>query len=245
MCLFTCLQTRAVHIEMVYSLDISGFLQALGRFCHRRGTPNETLSDNGGNFVAADRELRSAVRALDCSKVGASLTHQNILWRFNPPYSPHFGGVFESLIKSAKRALTSVLSNASLTDEELHSALVYAEGFLNNRPLTTFSSDPNDLRPLTPNHFLMGQLHLRTAPEALAEMDTAAVHHGHRWKVVLEVVKAAWQRWLHEVVPQLNIRRQWKMKKANMKENDADSIRWAELSRLFLERMNVSESSMS
>ena len=65
LCLFTCLQTRAVHLELVYSMTTDGFLQAFGRFSHRRGTPSFVISDNGSNFVAAEKELRQAVKGLD------------------------------------------------------------------------------------------------------------------------------------------------------------------------------------
>ena len=57
LCLFTCLASRAVHLEMAYSLDVDSFLNALNRMSNRRGVPEEILSDNGTNFVAANKEL--------------------------------------------------------------------------------------------------------------------------------------------------------------------------------------------
>jgi hypothetical protein len=50
LCLFTCLTKRAVHLEMAYSLDTSGFLLALLRMVARRGKPEEMVSDNWTNF---------------------------------------------------------------------------------------------------------------------------------------------------------------------------------------------------
>ena len=75
-------------------------------------------------------------------------------------------GVFEVMIKSAKRALTAVLKDADVTDEKLQAAMCGAESFLNSRPITYVSSDSNDLTPLTPNHFIVGQLGDQFAPEA-------------------------------------------------------------------------------
>ena len=89
LCLFTCLQTRACHLEMAYSLDTDGFLQAMTRFVKRRGVPAEVVSDNGTNFVSAERELRLAVRALDTSEISSQLAQQKIKWKFNPPQAPH------------------------------------------------------------------------------------------------------------------------------------------------------------
>jgi len=57
LCLFTCLASRAVHLEMAYGLDIDSFLSAFYRMTNRRGMPEE-ISDNGTNFVTAEKELR-------------------------------------------------------------------------------------------------------------------------------------------------------------------------------------------
>lgn len=40
-CLFTCLVSCAVHLEMSFSLDTSSFIQAFRRFISRRGLPKE------------------------------------------------------------------------------------------------------------------------------------------------------------------------------------------------------------
>ena len=50
-CFFTCLTTRAVHIEVVRSLDADSCMAAIVRFTSRRGKPKTIVSDNGSNFV--------------------------------------------------------------------------------------------------------------------------------------------------------------------------------------------------
>jgi len=58
LCLFTCLATRAAHLEIAYGLDTDSFLRALCRMCNRRGVPEMMLSDiDGTNFVGANQEL--------------------------------------------------------------------------------------------------------------------------------------------------------------------------------------------
>lgn len=52
-CLFTCLSSRGVHLEMAYSLDTSSFIAALSRFQNHRGVSASYHSDNGRNFVGA------------------------------------------------------------------------------------------------------------------------------------------------------------------------------------------------
>ena len=51
LCLFLCLQTHCCHLEMAWSLETDGFLQAFTRMVARRGWPRTMLSDNGTNFV--------------------------------------------------------------------------------------------------------------------------------------------------------------------------------------------------
>ena len=60
-CLFTCLATSAVHLEMACALDIDSFLEAFTRFSNQRGTPKELCSDNATNFVGANKELRNSI----------------------------------------------------------------------------------------------------------------------------------------------------------------------------------------
>ena len=196
LCLFTCLASRAVHLEMAYSLDVDSFLNALNRMINRRGVPEEILSDNGTNFVAANKELCELI----CKdlKVQTNTTKKGIKWIFNPPYAPHFGGVFEIIIKSAKRAIMAILNNADVKDEELVTAFCGAEALINSRPLTYQSANIKDNVPLTPNHFLHGQVGGQFAPEVVDEI---AHDPKKRWRRVQELIRHFWHRWLKEWIP--------------------------------------------
>tara|TARA_B100001146_G_C15974954_1_gene345809 strand:+ start:354 stop:635 length:282 start_codon:yes stop_codon:yes gene_type:complete len=48
LCLFTCLSSRAVHLEMAFSMDTDSFLNAFYRMANQRGLPKEIISDTGG-----------------------------------------------------------------------------------------------------------------------------------------------------------------------------------------------------
>ena len=109
------------------------------------------LSDNGTNFVGAIKEMENVEVS---SYSGAE--HENdskLKWVFNPPYSPHFGGIFESMVKCAKRAMDAIIGRASLSDEDLDSVFVEIEGILNSRPLCAASKDIKGELELTSNHF--------------------------------------------------------------------------------------------
>ena len=110
LCLFTCPATRAVHLEMSYPLDTDSFTNTFTQMTSRRGTPTYVISDNGTNFVRADREMRELVQALDTDRIMQDTSkYHPIDWKFNPPSAPHFGGVFETLIKSAKKAIKAIV----------------------------------------------------------------------------------------------------------------------------------------
>ena len=74
------------------------------------------------------------------------------------------------MIKAAKRAVVAKLGNLDVTDEELMTAFTGAESLFDSRPLTYQSANPEDTTPLTPNHFLLGQMGGKFAPEVDQEM---------------------------------------------------------------------------
>jgi len=217
LCLFTCMQTRGVHLEVAYSMDTDGFLMALSRMVARRGRPEEIVSDNGTNFVGAERQLRELMAEWDNEKIVDSATNQGIKWRFNPPYGSHHGGVFEALIKSAKKALYAIFGESRLTDEELLTAVTQVEGLLNSRPLTYCSSDPLDEEVLTPNHFIFGQCGGPLAPRVPAEI----LHSPrNRWRVVQSMMAKFWTRWSKEYLAAQQQRRKWKEVQEELKIGD-------------------------
>ena len=153
--------------------------------------------------VASNKELQQLVQAVDFTKVEDSAANHGIRSCFNPPAASHFNGVHEAIVKSAKRALLHQLSNADITDEELITAVTSAEALLNGRPLTYQSAHPEDDGPLHPNQFIIGRVDGLFLPPSV---DTTTFHLGNRWRHVQQIVKHFWQRWMRELLPQLNLR---------------------------------------
>ena len=100
--------------------------------------------------------MKELVSELDQDKIQQGTAHRGVKWNFNPPGAPHFGGIHEAMIKSAKKAIYGVIGNSDVTDEELITAVTGVESVLNSRLLTYQSANPQDIVPLTPNHFLHG-----------------------------------------------------------------------------------------
>ena len=94
-CIFTCLTTRAVHIEITHSLDTDSFMNAFARFVSRRGKPEEVRSDNGGSFVKGHKEIRDGITAWNQEVIHDYLLQKDIKWTFNPPldHTPEVCGI--------------------------------------------------------------------------------------------------------------------------------------------------------
>ena len=108
-CLFICLRTRAIHLELCLDLTTETFLAALSRYTDCRGLPSSIYSDNGKNLVRAARELSKCYTLLQSADLRQSISHlatiQRIKWHFMPAHAPHFGGLWEAGVKSMNTLL--------------------------------------------------------------------------------------------------------------------------------------------
>ncbi|XP_060855180.1 uncharacterized protein LOC132932844 [Metopolophium dirhodum] len=199
--IFICMAVKAVHIEVVSDLTTSAFLAALKRFIARRGIPLEIYSDCGTNFQGAASELR---RLWSDPEAQNSVSNAvQCRWHFNPPAAPHFGGLWEAAVKSMKTHLKRVIGTQLLTFEEMCTITRRIEAILNSRPITPLSSDPNDLRVLTPGHFLTGEP-LVTLPDH--DVTQIPMNHLNRWQLLDQFHQSLWKRWSSEYLRSLQVR---------------------------------------
>uniref|UniRef100_A0A1B0D7Y5 Integrase catalytic domain-containing protein n=1 Tax=Phlebotomus papatasi TaxID=29031 RepID=A0A1B0D7Y5_PHLPP len=203
--LFTCMATRAIHLEIAHSLSTDSAIMAIRRFISRRGPVRELFSDNGTNFHGADKEMREALMQIDNEKIRDTLSAKFIEWSFNPPAAPHMGGCWERLIRSVKTALKATLAFHSPTDEILQTIFAEIEYIVNNRPLTHVSIDPSDPMALTPNHFLLG----RNASQLHGDFDDKDLCLRMAWRKSQRLIDMFWQRWIREYLPELSRRTKW------------------------------------
>ncbi|XP_074641192.1 uncharacterized protein LOC141898938 [Tubulanus polymorphus] len=213
--IFTCLVTRAVHLEVSPTLDTSGCINAYRRFIARRGNVRLIRSDNGTNFVGTNRELQRNIDCWNKDQIHDFLLQNNVKWIFNPPGASHFGGVWERLIRSVRKILFSLMKEqgSNLNDDNLSTLFCEVESILNSRPISTLSNDPNDLQPLTPNHLLL--LHKgSTFPPGL--FDKSDLYTRRRWRQVQHIANVFWKRWTSEYLHLLQIRSKWNTAKRNL-----------------------------
>ena len=84
-CIFTCLNIRAVHIEVAHSLGTDPFLHVLCRFIARRGKPLLVRTGNSSNFVSGDKEIRAHILQWNTQRIQEYLLQQDVCWMLNPP----------------------------------------------------------------------------------------------------------------------------------------------------------------
>ena len=138
----------------------------------------------------------------------------NIEWRFIPERSSHFGGIWESAVKSAKTHLRRVIHDTKLTFEEATTVLAQVEACLNSRPLTPVDSPDNDgIEVLTPGHFLVGQP-LCALPDPPASYQSGSLLR--RWHLCQSLVRHFWRRWSTEYISTLNRYTKWHHKSRNL-----------------------------
>ncbi|XP_063618732.1 uncharacterized protein LOC134791614 [Cydia splendana] len=182
-CLYTCLVTRAIHLETVHSLSTDSALLALRRFAARRGWPSVMYSDNATCFKAASNELREAYR-----QWLPQLQHCG---------NPSAGGAWERMVRTVKTAMLYTFNTRAPKTEVFETLLAEIENIVNRRPLTHVNVDPESEESLTPAHFLL--LHNANLPMigAYEENDK------RQWRAAQALADHFWRRWTKEYFPLL------------------------------------------
>lgn len=188
--LITCLQTRAIHLELVHSTSSKHTAMALDMFMARRGRLDTVLSDGATGLLHLAQEVNK----------------KGIQWDNIPANSPHRGGIWESLVRPAKRTL-KVLHKAPSGTQELRLALAMVEGILNHRPIAPLPNEPG-VRVLTPASFLW----LEGEGEG---SDPPQLHKGFK-----HLKKLITKEWINSYLSMLQKVKKWKRKGKTPKVGD-------------------------
>ncbi|XP_052737195.1 uncharacterized protein LOC128198057 [Bicyclus anynana] len=216
LCVFICFKYKCVHLEVVSELSKNAFIQTLNRLIARRGRPKVIHSDNARNFTSAAKEIQQFFSSNN-KAIKDFAANEGIDFCFSPPYAPHFNGLMEAGVKSAKFHLNRILGNNHLTFEELTSLFTQIEAILNSRPLYPLSSSPHDYYPLTPGHFLIGR--------PLTSLPSPSLEHANfnrldRFQRIEQMRQNFWKRWSLEYISELQTRAKWRGKSIELQVDD-------------------------
>ncbi|XP_028404109.1 uncharacterized protein LOC114526789 [Dendronephthya gigantea] len=177
--LFTCLVSRAVHLEVLHSMDASSFICALRRFIAIRGPVALIWYDCGTNFVGAKLDLAKALNEMNKREIARYLRDQECKWEFNLPHPSHFGGVWERQIGTIRRVLDAMLLGID-TEEPI---------------------------PLTPSTLLTLKRQPVLAPPG--KFVAEDVYARKRWRRVQYLAEQIWVRWKLEYLQNLQRKKKW------------------------------------
>lgn len=195
--LFTCLTTRAIHMEIVDSLSADSFIMALKNFTNERHVlPQELHSDNATNFHGAERSL------------AASSRFSKMKWCYIPPGTPHMGGAWERMVRTFKKNLAIVIGSDALREETLRCAIKEVQAVVNAHPLTHVALDHAEAPVLTPLDFLSFPGQVASDFPTGVELDDGTQLR-RTWKRAQQLADHFWRRFAKEVIPIMNLRTKW------------------------------------
>ena len=195
-CLFSCWYSRSCHLEIVQDLSTTTFLAALQRLMARRGCPSFIFSDQHRSYKQASQEIKKLYAKIDFAKIQNYLVQRGVTWKFSIPVAPWTNSLVERMVRSVKRALRASLGTTRVTDiQQLETLIQQVEALINNRPLTTCTSDTKDSLPVTPALLTIGRP-LTTLPEIdeTMEMNPRFVKMYEIRQKFMERFHKAWRR---------------------------------------------------
>jgi len=207
---YSCLTTRAVHLELIERLDADATLRALQNTFNLRGVPIRICSDNGTNFVASSRIIKEhhAKWNVELLKKGAII--HPIQWFFSPAKAPHFNGSVERIVGLVKVALKNIKAYLDMKyfiydDFGLKAVLCEIINMINSRPVAILSEHDSDHLILTPNFFIMGRQNAQSVPPEAVVPKTLT----QQWRDIKMIANILWEKWLKEYLPVLTSREKW------------------------------------
>lgn len=215
--LFTCLCSRAVHIETLDDMTTDAFMNALRTFIAIRGPVRQLRCDQGTNFMGARRELSELLKGMDQERQRAF----GCEFVTNVPSASHMGGVWERQIRTIRSILTAMLDKSAsrLDTTTLRTFLYETMAIINSRPLSVeHLHDPIGPEPLTPNHILtMKSSIILPPPGQFCKED---LYLRKRWRRVQFLSNEFWQRWKREYLLNLQQRQKWQRPTRNSQVDD-------------------------
>ena len=204
---FTCLHTRAIHVEVVTSCSTAAFLMAFRKFVGRNGRPMVFYSDQARNFKAADKQLR---QLLSNNMDPVYNEHYRgscpIEWKFSTETAPWANGCTERLVGIFKKQLKVMLQKYILTLQQLETIVIEVTQSVNDRPLGVTREESEDSQ-ITPNLLQFGRTLNPLHTPSTAKLST--MQCSEMWVQRKKVLAHFWSRWQADYLNTLSIDKKW------------------------------------
>ena len=229
-CLFTCMVTRAIHLELLQDMSAEEFLLGFRRFISNRGTPIEITSDNALQFKTASKVLNLVWKhVIQSEEVQTYASNVGVKWNFIVELAPWMGGFYERLVGLVKRALRKTINRKLLSFIQLQTVLKEVEAVVNSRPLVYVSGDIDSTITLSPKHFLT--LNPNTGIPELEDdyldyspYESTAERLLNIWKKGQKLLNMFWKIWRDEYLLSLRERTQSTLKSRRIQSHFSPSV---------------------
>ncbi len=196
----TCLQTRALHMELAESLETEELFQCLYRMIMIRGIPSVIYSDNSQTFLKAGRML-GRIRQQQKSYIFSN--KWQVEWRFGVPEWPQGQGAIERLNRTVKDGIKKSIAKKKMTIEQFKDVLLGVQAIVNDRPLA--QPDESDT-PISPNHLCYGRP-LLVGKVEVHSMGTGVLNF---WRKKSSLMNDFWRNWSNSYIRTLQTRQKWR-----------------------------------
>ncbi|KAL6740660.1 hypothetical protein Aduo_013999 [Ancylostoma duodenale] len=208
-CLFTCMATRAFHLEVVFNNSTQEFILAFRRFIARRGTPDYILSDNATTFCSANDTLQEVIYARSSvEKLSDFFANRKITWKFITPLSPWKGGFYERLVGLFKSAFRKAVHRSLLPLQESQTLVFEVEAVLNARPLTSIRDTSTAPQVLKPIDFISPEVELQIPPSERSSESFPSHRLTDWYRGTISALNQFWNIWYRDYLSLLADRHQ-------------------------------------
>lgn len=218
----TCLTTRAIHIEILKSMDANSALMGFLNTCYLRGKPEFVISDPGTNFIGGRRLLITAWNEYNIKLRQQGLSPLTITWETHPARASWMNGAVERLIGLMKNAMKKVMSRMKqnfiqLNDEQLRHLICKVINMLNERPLVPIAFQTPENQFLTPNMFIMLRPNAMSLPVETTEVQRHLLKYS---KEIQSLESDIWNTWLKAYFPTILHKEKWINRSKNLEAGD-------------------------
>jgi Integrase zinc binding domain len=136
-CVFTCLTSRALHLQPANDATALSTIAAFIRFFRRRGIPNSVISYGAHCLIGTqewlnktnkEHQLKNSINGEELEKF---IQQKGICWSRSQPEGPHHNGSAEAAVKIVKRLLLLSIGQQLLTMAELNTLLCEVKSIAN------------------------------------------------------------------------------------------------------------------